>query len=201
MLSDSDDETLAPPAAEATPEERTGAVAAEDIEDAVEPEAAALLAGGDPAAQAEDAAQAEPTAEALAPEALGPAAALAAVPFVPLAPLPPPPQPKPKPPIRPERLVADSGEVSYRTDGIRIERAQGRAFFVCITPPQGAAQRIYVHAHAFEQLLRLSEGPVWETGRLWKALCEIPLDRPLPSRRLEEELRALLTTFAGELSR
>jgi len=104
--------------------------------------------------------------------------------------------PRPKVPIHPER--ADDG--TYRTQGVVIERGPGRSVFVLVHPPVGPSHRIYVHDHSFDRLLTLATQSLWEPGKLWSTLCDIPLERPLPSRRLEEELRALLVTFGAELS-
>ena len=38
-----------------------------------------------------------------------------------------------------------------------------------------------------------------EPGPLWRLICAIPMERPLPNRSLEEELRLLLTTYAEDL--
>ena len=109
-------------------------------------------------------------------------------------PLPPPPPPKPKPIITPERT-----EKGFRTAGISIDRGAGHSAYVSIRPVQGGAQTIYVCAPALKTLLDLAAAPGAEPGKLWKALCDIPIERPLPNRHLEEELRVLLTRFASEL--
>src|SRR5262245_55152682 len=177
MFPDSDDTTIsdegepvAPPALEAD----AGAPSSQIEHLAPIPRSPAESAGEAAAASGSE------VAAALGPVVMSSLASLPAIP----TPLPPPPTPKPKPPIRPERVLGASGDTSWRTDAILVERAAPRAFFITISPAQRPPQRIYVHDQAFDQLLHLATAPSWDTGRLWRALCDIPLERPLPNRRL-----------------
>lgn len=138
-----------------------------------------------------------------APEAPppAPAAALpAVVPILdgapPLEALPRPYVPKPKPVIIPERT-----ERGCRTAHVEIERAAARAFYITIKPAERPPQRVYLAPGVLDGLLDLVAAPSLEPGQLWRRFCGIPLERPLPNRALEEELRLLLTSFAADLRR
>ena len=104
--------------------------------------------------------------------------------------------PKPKPPIVPERF-----ETGWRTTGVLIERATGGYYITVQQAPPRGPNRIYVKPAALDKIIALATGPIFETGKIWKALCDIPLERPLPSRQLEEELKLLLCAFANEIRR
>ncbi len=99
--------------------------------------------------------------------------------------------PKPKPVIVPERT-----EDGWRTPSLLLRRAGG-GFFLALHPDRGeAAQVVHLTFHQLERLLRLIDA---EQGLLWRKLSEIPLERPLPSRAMEEELRVLFRAFGHEL--
>jgi hypothetical protein len=102
----------------------------------------------------------------------------------------PPPRP-PKPPIIPERT--DDG---WRTAGLHLRRAPGNGFYIEIDHPTDGHHRVHLTGLQSESLLALIEAPA---GALWKRLSEIPLERLLPSRQLDEELRVMLRTFAAEV--
>ena len=103
---------------------------------------------------------------------------------------PPPHVPRPKPVLVTERLADGWG-----TNSLRLERRPG-GLFLTARHPAGADLHVHLTAHHVEQLLQLCRA---DAGLLWRALSAIPLERPLPSRALEDELRLLLTTFAGEI--
>lgn len=108
--------------------------------------------------------------------------------------LPRPYVPKPRPVIIPERT-----ERGFATAHVAIERAAARAFYITIKPADRPSQRVYLAPGILDGLLDLCASPALEPGVLWRRFCDIPLERPLPNRALEEELRMLLTTFSGEL--
>lgn len=58
-------------------------------------------------------------------------------------------------------------------------------------------QSIYLNAASLRRLAAIALSPEHDAGSLWRKLCDIPLDRPLPSRQLEEELRVLLQAYSG----
>jgi hypothetical protein len=99
--------------------------------------------------------------------------------------------PKPKPIIIPER-VADG----WQTPSLHLRRAAA-GFYLTLHPERGrSAPVIHLTLSQLEGLFRRIDA---EQGLLWRALSEIPLERPLPSRALEDELRSLLRTFGNEL--
>ena len=104
--------------------------------------------------------------------------------------------PRPKPAIVPERC--DAG---WRTAGVLVERVAAGYYITVQQPPPRGPNRIYVTPSAIDKLIGLATGQVFDVGRLWKALCDIPLERPLPNRILEEELKQLLAAFANEIRR
>ena len=109
-----------------------------------------------------------------------------------------PPLPPPRLPIRPERLAEEGG---WRPDSLHLRRQGHQAFYLTAVPAQGPSQTLFLAREALARLVELAASPTLESGQLWAALANIPLERPLPSRRLDAELRALLTTFALELLR
>ena len=104
--------------------------------------------------------------------------------------------PRPKPAIVPERTGG-----GWRTAGVLIERVAAGYYITVQQPPPRGPNRIYVTPSAIDKLIGLATGQVFDVGRLWKALCDIPLERPLPNRILEEELKQLLAAFANEIRR
>lgn len=108
--------------------------------------------------------------------------------------------PRPKPPIRPERAATDEHE-GWRTDGLHLRRANRDAYYLSISPAQGAPQTLFLRREQLARLAELTASPTLEPGHLWRLLSDIPMERPLPSRRLDAELRALLATFALEILR
>jgi hypothetical protein len=118
---------------------------------------------------------------------------------LPVAPAPPPPvviAPRPRPPIVPERM-----EDGFRTERVLIDFAEDeQGWYVTIVPNDRHPHIIYCAQSAMNHLVHLATSGS-DPGRLWNALCDIPLERPLPSRHLEEELRALLTAFGNEVRR
>jgi hypothetical protein len=106
----------------------------------------------------------------------------------------PPPPPRPKPVIIAERV-----EDGWRTDHVLVDCAEDeRGFYVTVIPQSRGPLEIYLSPAALDGLIAIAASGA-ESGKLWRALSDIPLERPLPSRALEEELRVLLTTFANEL--
>jgi hypothetical protein len=106
---------------------------------------------------------------------------------MPIAPLP-----KPKPVVIAER----AGEGAWRTGALELKRANDGHY---LSLGGGAKHQVIHHTpNNLEQLLGLAQSD-HPAGMLWKRLSDIPLERPLPSRQLEEELRVLLNTFANEL--
>jgi hypothetical protein len=104
------------------------------------------------------------------------------------------PPPRPRPPIVPERV-----EDGYRTERVLIDRdEEEKGWYVTIVPAMGNPQVIYCAQAAVDHMVAIARSGI-ESGRLWRALSDIPLERPLPSRQLEEELKALLTAFGNEL--
>ncbi|MSP60308.1 MAG: hypothetical protein EXR72_08200 [Myxococcales bacterium] len=99
--------------------------------------------------------------------------------------------PRPKPVIIPER----DGDDGYRTPSLHLRRVAA-GFYLTVTSEPGKSQVIHITPSQVDRLGGLLDAA---PGRLWNKLCEIPLERPLPSRALEEELRVMLTRFAGEL--
>jgi len=113
-----------------------------------------------------------------------------------LTPPPPvlPPPPKPKPVIVPERMPD-----GWRTNNLELKAGEGTGGFYLFFASQDAKpHKIHLTPSQLEGLIGLLESA---PGLLWRKLSDIPLERPLPSRSLEEELRVLLTTFGGELRR
>lgn len=106
--------------------------------------------------------------------------------------LPLPVPPKPKPVVIAER----AGEGAWRTGALELRRSNDGHYITL----GGGAKRQVIHLTAtnLEQLLELAQSD-HPAGALWRRLSDIPLERPLPSRQLEEELRVLLNTFANEL--
>lgn len=99
--------------------------------------------------------------------------------------------PKPKPIIVPERV-----EDGWKTPSLHLKRAAG-GFYLTLHATQGtSSQVIHLTSSQLERLMRLVDG---DQGVLWRKLSEIPLERPMPSRALEDELRCLLRTFGPEL--
>ncbi len=107
---------------------------------------------------------------------------------------PPPPPPKPKPVIIPERYAE-----GWKTNNLQLRAVGGHSgFYLNFVDQNGHAHTIHLTPAQLDGLVGLTEsGP----GLLWRKLSDIPLERPLPSRALEEELRVLLTTFGNELRR
>jgi hypothetical protein len=105
-------------------------------------------------------------------------------------PLPPPP--KPKPVIIAER----AGDDGWRTNSLELRRASDGHYLTLGGPAK--RQVIHLTANHLEQLLGIAQAD-HPGGGLWRRLQDIPLERPLPNRQLEEELRVLLNTFANEL--
>ena len=62
----------------------------------------------------------------------------------------------------------------------------------------GQLRTIYVAAAALRQLVALATSPQLDPGTLWRRFSAIPLERPLPSRLLDEELRVALTAHATD---
>jgi hypothetical protein len=100
------------------------------------------------------------------------------------------PIPKPKPVIIPERV--DDG---WRTANLHLKSASG-SYYLTVKAANGKVQVIHLTSSQLDSLLQLVDSA---PGLLWKKLSAIPLERPLPSRALEEELRVMLTTFGPEL--
>jgi hypothetical protein len=98
--------------------------------------------------------------------------------------------PKPKPIIIPERV--DDG---WRTPSLHMRRASA-GLYLTLHPGAVGAQVIHLTFTQLESLTRLLEA---EQGVLWRKLAEIPLERPLPNRALEEELRVMLRSFGFEM--
>lgn len=152
----------------------------------------------------------EPSPPEVKPAAAAPVAAsptaMSAAAVIPIAPMPPMPDvppieslprpyvPRPKPVIIPERTARGFG-----TAHVEIERAAARAFYITIKPADRPPQRVYLAPGILDGLIDLCASPALEPGLLWRRFCDIPLERPLPNRALEEELRILLTTFGPEL--
>jgi len=138
-----------------------------------------------------------PTAHAPLPPPGPIASSSIASPPVPSPSIPPSvvaPLPKPKPPILAERV-----EDGWRTERVLIDRAEDeKGFYVTLVPPTRNPLSIYVSQAALDGMIAIATSGA-EPGKLWKALADIPLERPLPSRSLEEELRVILTSFANEL--
>lgn len=101
-----------------------------------------------------------------------------------------PPPPPPKPVIVPER-AADG----WRTPSLSLRPTGASGFYLAI---DGHDQHNVIHLaqSQLEQLYALLDG---NPGALWRKLCDIPLERPRPSRALEDELRVMLTAFAAEI--
>ncbi len=105
--------------------------------------------------------------------------------------------PRPRPVIIPERLPDGGG---FCTNSLRLTSAGG-GFYLGFTDVNGLTVRIHLVRHQLERLVSFALGPEGDmSGQLWRRLSEIPLERPLPNRALEEELRVLLRTFAVELA-
>ena len=65
---------------------------------------------------------------------------------------------------------------------------------------QGAAHRsVRRLGIAGANAVQIALAPQMEPGKLWRTFSALPLERMLPSRQLEDELKALLTTFQNEL--
>jgi hypothetical protein len=101
-----------------------------------------------------------------------------------------PPPPRPKPPVEGHRT--DDG--GWQTEGLRLRRA-GDDFYLTVAG-NDRTQVIHLTHAQLEALYALAEGT---PGELWRKLSSYPLERPRPSRALEEELRVLMSTFATEL--
>ena len=101
------------------------------------------------------------------------------------------PPPKPKPIITPARF-----EDGWRTASIELRRGSG-GLLLTARHPMGNVVVIRLSAGDFARLLR--ELSTHDGGQLWKLVSSIPIERPLPSRALDEELRALLLAFEAEL--
>lgn len=111
--------------------------------------------------------------------------------------------PRPKPPIRPirvDRAATDEGE-GWRTEGLYLRHAGRDAYYLTLSPAQGEPCTVFLRREHLARLTELAASPTLEPGHLWRLLSDIPLERPLPSRRLDAELRALLSTFAFEILR
>jgi hypothetical protein len=59
-------------------------------------------------------------------------------------------------------------------------------------------QRVYLSGPQLRKLQTIATSPQLEPGVLWRVLSDIPLERPLPSRSLEEELRLLLIAYTTD---
>ena len=108
---------------------------------------------------------------------------------------------EPRPPIRPPRppIVAQrsSDGSSWHTTNLVLRRGPSGGDMYLDIHQEGRTQSIYLNAASLRRLAALALAPEQEPGYLWRKLCEIPLDRPLPSRQLDEELRILLQAYSG----
>jgi hypothetical protein len=140
----------------------------------------------------------------VAPEpTAAPAAAGGAMPVTPAPPEPSTPVPVPEyhPPIRPPRppvIAQRSNDGSaWHTANLTLRRGSSGSDMYVDIQQAGRVQSIYLNAASLRRLAAIALLPENEPGYLWRKLCDIPLDRPLPSRQLEEELRVLLQAYSG----
>ena len=142
----------------------------------------------------------EPSA---APAAAGGTMPLPSVPPEPVAapaPVPEyhPPVRAPRPPIIAQRTSDGSG---WRTANLTLHRGPSGGDMYLDIQQGGRTQSIYLNAASLRRLAAIAVSPEHEPGYLWRKLSDIPLDRPLPSRQLEEELRILFQAYSGGMPR
>lgn len=134
-----------------------------------------------------------------APAAAGGTMPLPPVPSEPVA--TPVPVPEYHPPVRAPRLPATAQRTSdgsgWRTANLALRRGPSGGDMYLDVQQSGRLQSIYLNTAGLRRLVAIALSPEHDTGYLWRKLSEIPLDRPLPSRQLEEELRVLLQAYSG----
>ena len=112
-----------------------------------------------------------------------------AVPAVPVRP--------PRPPVIPQRLEDGHG---WRTPGLvlRTSESSGSAYLdILHEGHEGRAQTVYLPVAELRKLIAVATAAHLDPGVLWKKLSAIPIERPLPSRALDEELRVILLAHCG----
>ena len=182
------------------------AIAAASDSDHDAPSADEAHAGGDPAApsaapensaadSAHEAAGGLVEGRPLPADALHPAHVVpVATGFIPPVVAPPPYVPRPRPPIVPG---AHARRLPHRR---RHHRARPRwpRRLRGLRPRWNARARLRV-AHDPRQARRAGRLARARHRQAWRTFSALPLERLLPSRQLEDELRSLLTTFQSEL--
>jgi hypothetical protein len=137
----------------------------------------------------------EPT---VAPAAAGGTMPLPAAPPPPTLPAPVPefhpPVRVPRPPIIAQR---SSDGTSWHTASLTLRRGSVAGDMYLDFQQAGRTHSIYLNAANLRRLAALAVLPEHEPGHLWRKLSELPLDRPLPSRQFDEELRVLLQAYTA----
>lgn len=98
----------------------------------------------------------------------------------------------PPPPLHRAPLVVERTGDGWRTPHLAFR--SGNGCYVDIMR-EGRKQTVYLCASDLDRLTRLASST--ETGSLWRIFSAIPLERPLPSRELAEELRLILCARVG----
>lgn len=107
-----------------------------------------------------------------------------------------PTRPTPLPPPRPPRppVVAVETADGWRTANLTL-RPTGSAAYVDFCQDD-KIHKVFVSTAALRNLMAICADENREPAAIWRAFSDIPLDRPLPSRSLGEELRVTLRALA-----